>query len=486
MSVSSHSPSADASEFDEEDACLSTKSSSAQQAALSGMRVDWVALLITALLITAGVLSYYGSALQQLAAAHGSAESTTSAAPRPAAVDFQAWVLDTLQPLPPRRLPDADPRIAVEEDGVRRFRQGGENYAMGSLSSRLQRLPLLTEWTDEACRFPYNPSILERRSPAGLPHAATAGSSTGRSYDFHLSTQLGSYAMWRRPEGSETWYLADPWDFKTCHVLQRLIITRSPHGAFQLSVSDARKWNITFTMELRLLHHNHSVLAYDNRQLAYIVPLQGGEIVINDGSSQRQFKALDDRVAKNFMAASVDGQLYYVQRFSPFILVSCGTDDVVSDCRLQSQRSLENSLLPELHTHWRGSTTLLPLPTHPHLLLGVVHERTTSGRNKSRDIYYHRFVLVDSHRWVPFAFTDNFALFAHIEAQRWFEFIMSFGYLGTSDLALTFGYNDQEPWMAFLPLHGVLRALQPVFAWQAEELASVQAHRAYSEQRKPR
>ena len=477
---------ADALEAGEEDACL-LDSDPAQQplheqsspaAAVKVGRVDWVALLTAALLITAGVLSYYGFALQQLAAAHGFAAPPAA----PAAVDFQAWVLDTLQPLPPRRLPDADPHIAVEEDGVRMYRQGGENYAMGSLSSRLQRLPLLTEWTDEACRFAFNPSVLERRSPAGLPE--TAGSVTTRSYDFHLNTQLASYSIYRNGTG-HTRHDPNPWGWAMNHVLQQLTITvSSDSSSFHLSFSDRRRWGegIQFGIDVRMLQHDQSLFAYDNWLHAYTLQMQAGNITFDAGFSRHRLHPFNDELAKNFMAASVDGRLYFVQRFSPFILVSCGTPDQLTDCELHSQLSLHDSLLPEWHTHWRGSTTLLPLPSHPHLLLGLIHERSTSGRDRTRDVYFNRFVVVDSHRWIPFAFTPPFGLFTNLSAVHWFEFIVSFAYLGPHELVLTLGYNDQEPWLCILPLHGVIRALQPVFEWQAAELSRVQANRKYSEQ----
>ena len=482
-------------EEESEDACLldtaqqppyAQSTPSAGTAAASASRVDWVALLTAALLITAGVLSYYGSALQQLAAAHGSAESTTSAAPRPAAVDFQAWVLDTLQPLPPRRLHDGDPHIAVEEDGVRMYRQGGENYAMGSLSSRLQRLPLLSERWDAARRFPYNPSILERRASAagaGLPNTVTAGSSTVRSYDYHLNTQLGSYAVYRN--GSQTRYDENPWGWSVTHVLQQLTITVNDTHTFQLSFAHTQgEDSLRLGNEVRLLHHHDAVLAYDNRLDTLLFPLHAGHLVVNASQSPLRLQAWNDHHAKNLMAASVGGQVYYVQKFSPFVVVFCGAAELPTHCELYAQPSLQGSLLPQYHEHWRGSTTLLPLPAHPQLLLGLIHERTTSARDRSRDVYYHRFVLIDSDDdksgWIPIAFTPPFGLFANVSAVHWFEYIMSLAYLGSSELVLTLGYNDQEPWLCILPLHGVIRALQPVFEWQAAELASVQAHSSYS------
>ena len=428
----------------------------------------WTLALAGALLALLALLSWHlslqRSRVPQLEDDVGVDDSTSAAT-----VDFQAWVLDTLQPLPPRLLHTADPFIAVEEDGVRRFRQGGENYAMGSLSSRLQRLPLLSQFWDDECRFTFNPTILDRRPPTHL----TAQATHTDSFDFHLSTQLGSYAVYRDGGNTKVVGKGQPWRF--AHVLQHLRIDVSD-DRFQLRLSDARRWQLPFTHDVRLLHHKDAVVAYDNLRYAATLQLNGSDLILTDRlHTWRKLEPVNDEYAKNFMAASVDRQLYYVQQFSPFILVGCGDDLLPTDCVLLSHFSLSASLLPKYHTHWRGSTTLLPLPSHPHLLLGLIHERSTSGRDHTRDVYFNRFVVVDSHRWIPFAFTPPFGLFANVSALHWFEFILSFAYLGTSELVLTLGYNDQEPWLCILPLHGVIRALQPVLKWQQPELSRLKA-----------
>ena len=435
---------------------------------LRSSRLRWVVLLAGALLALAGLLMVITAALQwaELWWYRDGVDDSGSAV----AANFQAWLLDELQPLPPRLLPPADPHKAVLENGVGMFRQAGENYAMGSASSRLQRLPLLTEHWDEACRFTFNPTILRRRPTTGLSDAALPGD----SFDFHLSSQLGSYAVYR--SGGRTRVDERPWKWRFEHVLTRLSIDQLSDGRFQLRFSDARRWQVRFSHDLRLLHHDGMVLAYDNLLNAVHVQLNGSDIVVNDTlSTRRQLKPADDEKAKNFMAASVQGEVFYVQRFSPFIVVTCGDHLRPTDCAIQTQLYLHDSLLPKYHRHWRGSTTLLPLPSHPHLLLGLVHERSVSARDKTRDVYFNRFVLVDSRQWIPFAFTPSFGMFANLTTTRWFEFVMGMEFLGSSEVVLTFGYNDQEPWLAIVPLHGVMRALQPVLLSQQAELTQLKA-----------
>ncbi|SCV69988.1 BQ2448_1382 [Microbotryum intermedium] len=120
------------------------------------------------------------------------------------------------------------------------------------------------------------------------------------------------------------------------------------------------------------------------------------------------------------------------------------------------------SRLPAGSEHWRGSAPLVRLPSNRRLALGTVHQRGYTKDGVFFDAYRHRFVLIDLDSTTMVAYTDEFAIFASIDQVDWFEFLTGFTLYKEKEVLLSFGYNDQEPWLAIIPLDGILQWLIPV------------------------
>jgi hypothetical protein len=155
---------------------------------------------------------------------------------------------------------------------------------------------------------------------------------------------------------------------------------------------------------------------------------------------------------------------------APFTVVDCGLPLGASwvNCELHAFARVEGTLAPADASEWRGSTTFLPLPGSRTLALGMVHQRTSKADFKWHEIYKdrytHRFVLIDTENWRLIGFSDPFAFFANFHDVEWFEFVMGMAIFGQKELVITFGFNDQEPWMAIVPIQLAVRSLRPVQA----------------------
>ena len=459
-------------------ACLSSSSSSLRPAPsllrllFSQMATALLVLAAVSLCLTVYYLTSPSPACQPKSCASLPPpllpQRAAAAAAAGPAFDFQSWLLSLLRPLPPRPLPPAQPNVSVLQDGLRVFHHAGPNYAMGSRSSRLQRLPLCQDWWDARHRFPANPAV--------IPHPVFSSAAADGSFEFLLSVQLGSGHYTRLP-GKKSRYSDAGFGWSVKHVAMRLTLRLSGRGAaLQVEAHASQQQHFAACrIDMRLVSFSNLSIAYDNKHGAVLLRHEldagqeaGGQQAGHwrmSSAARHEVRMAGDEGGKNFMAAAAEGELFYVQHFAPFTLIACGLPQapLPGGCRLHAFHELSDSLLPASRTLWRGSTPLVPLPAFPELLLGCVHERSTSGRRAERDFYYNRFVLVDSSSWTPFAFSQQpFGLFAELTVTDWYEFVMGLALAGEDELLLTFGYNDQEPWMALIPLSGVLQSLQTV------------------------
>lgn len=370
------------------------------------------------------------------------------------------------------------------------YLMGGVLYDMSSSSSRLQRAPLVHQFVNirGGFRFASNPTVSRH------PNSFVGGSkpylqpiSIGSSYknDLWLAIQLGSGETSRGVLNNRSAYSARGHQWKTTHVSLTLSLSTSGYDSvskrynnFTIKYSDFALINATTPHEfgltdMRVLETN------DNRLMAY-----GGDYgyttVYNATNihGYRQFRFTDrisahpPRRQKNWMAmqvnhlpASENHVMYMVVYFAPFTVARC-----THACELHIFNALTDSNLPEDRIHWRGSTSLIPLPGHPHLLIGSVHRRfewdeRSDWRNGSfKDRYDHRFVLVDSIGWLPIGYTDPFCIFGHTDLDMidWFEFIVGIQFTQT-EFIMSFGYNDYEPWLAILPISQMFSFFKPSY-----------------------
>ena len=405
--------------------------------------------------------------------------------------DLQIWVLSLLQPAQPRLLPNTTDRDPVLDDGELIYRNGGVNYAMSSPSSRLQRMPRLPH----RLNFTYHYGYRLPSNPALAPHPILSDDPAAGLFYYQLSIQLSTCGSFRSITGKVN-YKKYHWQLAVLHVGFTLTIkvlsslADSLQPTFQLSYQHEQVLSDAAFADQKLvpypdLHSNGStepaslLLAYDNLQTASIlraVPTGDPTLpvrYIREGERQElKYVEAGGKKQKNYMPLVLDnGTIYWISHFSPFTLLTCGSPIQPVNCTLHSQLSLTGSAaVSDGANSWRGNSALIPLPGFHHLLLGSVHERLY----KPREHYNHRLFLVDNVSLEPVAYTDPFGMFAPWEEADWFEFFIGLQVLERSveephrdpravfELIVSFGYNDQEPWLAILPLEGFMRNLRPV------------------------
>jgi hypothetical protein len=110
-------------------------------------------------------------------------------------------------------------------------------------------------------------------------------------------------------------------------------------------------------------------------------------------------------------------------------------------------------------------------------LISTTHTRSDVKRDQMepfRDFYTHHFVLLEADTLMPFAFSTPFTLMANTSSTDWFEFITGAAFFGSCDIILTFGFNDQEPWLATLELGPIMASLLPTFETGRSSLSALQ------------
>ena len=431
-----------------------------------------------------------------------------------------------LQPFKPRLLPAVSDHEPVQDGGELIYRHGGLNYEVGSSSSRLQRLPRLAHrlnFTKEyGYRFPSNPAL--------VAHPILRSDPCAGLYHYQLSIQLGTYGT-TRSEGGTVGYNHYHYRLGVLHVGLTLTINVSSSVVdplqpnFQLSYQHEQVLTDAAQIDQKLVAYNIAVnetstclgngtsnsnnsdtgpasllLAYDNAQtvsLLRVVRTGNATLPVRYEHYVKQqplvYTEPEVRQQKNFMALVLgNGTVYWVSRFSPFTVLDCGPPLRPQPCELFRYRSLSNTFADrENAVRWRGNSAFIPLPAFPHLFLGVIHQRYGSGRNH----YNHRLILVDSVDLEPIGYTDPFGFFAFWDDADWFEFVISIqllqrpviaeGELGgwrapkqssVYELLFSLGYNDQEPWLAVLPLEGFIRHFKPIEARSAAQVEQVKLH----------
>ena len=365
--------------------------------------------------------------------------------------DIQSWILSVLQPIKPVLLPH-------------------NLYRVGSQSSRLQQLPVVTEHyhnTTFGYRFPSNPAVSRHFS-----------NYTPSRQLFHLQIQIDSMRI-ERHRGQKTSYFPGKYKWKVAHILMEMVLhasnynsTKKMYQSINLNFSKIDRLKTLRAQglrDMRLLPCGHKLMFVSSN------PVFIGDISLSSSSSLISNVTLlrfDDiyeteypKAQKKWMCVPMNGDPDHIDcvvHFAPFTVVRC---DKKGHCTLHAFRSLMESVLPSSRIRWRGSSQLVPLPAHPHLFLGTVHYRYNVIIDKSpnfTDRYEHRFVLIDRHLWRPLGYTEPFSFFASNEKVDWFEFIIGMAF-SESEIVLTFGFNDKEPWIAVLPINGIFQFFNPIY-----------------------
>ena len=365
--------------------------------------------------------------------------------------DIQTWILSVLQPTTPVPLPN-------------------NFYRVGSQSSRLQQLPAVKEYyhsSKNGYRFPSNPAVTRHVS----------NYSASRQI-FHLEIQIDSVRI-ERPRGQKTKYFPGNHKWYVAHVLLEMVLnvsnydrTKKIYQSINLTFSNIHRLQTTRAKgfkDMRLLP-SRGKLTFFSSHPVFIgdIPLSSSRPSISnfnvlkfDDIYQTEFP----KQQKNWMCIPMnedENRIYCVVHFAPFTVVSC---EMNGTCILYAFNSLMDSALPSSRIRWRGSSQLVPLPAHPHLLLGTIHYRYSVIHDNSSnftDRYEHRFVLIDRYLWRPLGYTEPFSFFAPNEQVDWIEFIIGMAF-SESEILLTFGFNDQEAWIAVLPINGLFQFFKPVF-----------------------
>jgi hypothetical protein len=363
--------------------------------------------------------------------------------------------------------------IPVLMDDV--YRMPGYNFDLApSGSTRLHRLPMLSEYRDpeHGFRFPANPSITPHPSRAGI---------------YLLSTQITAYWFTRRLDGVE--YNPQSYGYNVRHVGADLEVIEHPPGHFEFKVTNTGPLDSFLSIDMRMM-------SYRNATLAYPGTLNHGVVVINAtvggtgpaypqlaGPSRLRFHDPTSSANKNWQGVMVGDDVFWMSHFSPLTILDCGAPGKQgsdAECHKHAYHSMESSLLPPEAVHWRGSHPLLPLPRFPRYLLSTTHQRAdevhepSANKANIRDFYTHYFVILEADTLMPFAYSAPFTFLGNVNTTGWFEFVAGGAYLGNCDIMLTFGFNDQEPWLAILELAPILASLLPIFETKRTALSSLQ------------
>ncbi|SCZ90077.1 BZ3500_MvSof-1268-A1-R1_Chr9g10700 [Microbotryum saponariae] len=371
----------------------------------------------------------------------------------------------------------------------------GINYEMSSRSTRLQRLPMLEGFVSQienpavGQRFPSNPALARHpiRHRQDGPDLA----------NYALAIQLGSGSFTRNPD-SRAKYSQDGGQWRVSTVWLNMTVIQFGPDDYALSYTGtSEKVDSILGQDMRLTEYegfdntdsqpstllgwgSNQIKAMDALRLTDAATPKGDRLPmpmlvdINGNSSPQKnwVPILDD---------APDGAPLWITHYSPFVVVDCGRlpkpgsserrvnclphrpEMDQSDTQAFEQYSAKClASLPSGSEHWRGSAPLVRLPWNRRLALGTVHQRGYTKDGLFYDAYRHRFVLVDLESTSLAAYTDEFAIFSSIDDVNWFEFLTGCTLYKDREVLLSFGYNDQEPWLAILHLRGILQWLIPV------------------------
>jgi hypothetical protein len=403
--------------------------------------------------------------------AHGGGRAICRSSPSPPPVDaLQTYITRALRPGAVTSVFVKGEQPVASDDNV--YRMPGLNYkAALSGSTRLHRLPMLSEYRDEELgfRFPSNPSI--------APDHTRPGS-------FLLSTQIASGWHVRGPGRAR--YYPGGHEWRVRNVWGRLQLTETVLGRFEPQVTTIGVDDVFSAIDMRMMEVGNRTLAYGGQAGAGSILIEsiteGGSLGHNRVSGPHYMRYTDPsgHENKNWQAVKVGQDIFWMAHFSPLTILDCGVhgpSDSQGACTDHAYHGMTGSLLPLEAVHWRGSHAFLPVPAFPQYLISTTHTRSDVKRDQMepfRDFYTHHFVLLEADTLMPFAFSTPFTLMANTSSTDWFEFITGAAFFGSCDIILTFGFNDQEPWLATLELGPIMASLLPTFETGRSSLSALQ------------
>ncbi|CAD6589300.1 MAG: hypothetical protein CYPHOPRED_004776 [Cyphobasidiales sp. Tagirdzhanova-0007] len=360
---------------------------------------------------------------------------------------------------------------------------------MSSYSQRLQPLTRLEQLLNKSAGWTYtnNPSIAPH--PAQDALRQISGDSSSEYYA--LNIQVSSYRIIRRQIEPAS-YDVGAFNWATHGSLLTMRVqtsgsrrfSKSPDH-FELDYNDGQFIKWYNEQDMRLVPYNNSLLTYGGNAWTDVLEIKPNVSADGLQSSWHQAAKMPRRYRdlwwakgwqKNWIAIRSHGKLYWLTQFRPFKVANCGLPHLArQNCDIEVFLSLNDSLVPESASNWRGSGPMLPLPRFPRLQLGMTHERSKRVKGMPfSDTYSHRFYLVDTDAMRPFAFSEPFTFFSAYEDCDWFEFVIGMATWRDTELLIPFCFNDQEAWIAILPIAPIIRSLTHAYESNKADLEDVQ------------
>lgn len=362
-----------------------------------------------------------------------------------------------------------DNATTLSEDGVSLiYHMTGRNYDVDPPRStrlhRLRRFEHLFGLNETyGYRFATNPTL--------APHPSFPR-------DFLLSTQISSASIVRLDVGVFPQDRGFNW--AAFPLFSRVRITQRSRDDFDVEYLSTRRPHSVGEPDLRVVAYKPGLT------LAHGGWLHGGVHVIdpakNFAITSSLYPLYHDPLGhanKNWQVILDGDDPIFMAHFCPTTMLTCGplgppkaetAEATRSPCSLVAYHNLTTSALPADCPSWRGSHAMLRIPGWERYTVSTTHHKLTDvspKRPHPRPFYQHRFIVVDTLTLMPVAFSDPFTMLGSLDDVDWFEFANGAAFIGRCDVAITFGYNDSEPWLAIIRFADVVRFLRPAFATAA-------------------